>query len=116
MKIVVLTAIAMLAFAANSVLARLAFATANAEPLSYTGIRLAAGAIVLAALLLLRRSPGAPVAVGGAAVVDEEVEESFELQPVTSAANTDAAKTTGAMPRRPTRSRRVRVRVVKSLI
>jgi drug/metabolite transporter (DMT)-like permease len=64
-KIVVLTAIAMFAFAANSVLARLAFATANAEPLSYTGIRLAAGAIVLAALLLLRRSPGAPVAVGG---------------------------------------------------
>lgn len=65
MKIVVLTAIAMLAFAANSVLARLAFATANAEPLSYTGIRLASGAIVLAVLLLLRRRPGTPVTIGG---------------------------------------------------
>lgn len=65
MKIVVLTAIAMLAFAANSVLARLAFATANAEPLSYTGIRLASGAIVLAVLLLLRRMPGTPLTIGG---------------------------------------------------
>lgn len=65
MKVVVLTAIAMFAFAANSVLARLAFATANAEPLSYTGIRLASGALVLAALLLLRRAPGTPVAIGG---------------------------------------------------
>lgn len=65
MKIVVLTAIAMLAFAANSVLARLAFATANAEPLSYTGIRLASGAVVLAVLLLLRRMPGTPLTIGG---------------------------------------------------
>lgn len=65
MKIVALTAVAMLAFAANSVLARLAFATANAEPLSYTGIRLASGAVVLAVLLLLRRMPGTPVTIGG---------------------------------------------------
>ena len=65
MKVAVLTAIAMLAFAANSVLARLAFATANAEPLSYTGVRLASGAIVLAALLMLRRQPGARFAFGG---------------------------------------------------
>ncbi len=65
MKVVVLTAIAMFAFAANSVLARLAFATAHAEPLSYTGIRLASGAVVLAALLWLRRAPGAPVTIGG---------------------------------------------------
>ena len=46
-----LTAVAMVAFAANSVLARLAFATADAEPLSYTGIRLAAGALTLALVL-----------------------------------------------------------------
>ena len=44
----------MLAFAANSVLARLAFATAGAEALSYTGIRLAAGAMTLALLLAAR--------------------------------------------------------------
>ena len=43
-KLVLLTALAMLAFAANSVLARLAFATAAAEPMAYTGIRLASGA------------------------------------------------------------------------
>lgn len=65
MKIAVLTAVAMLAFAANSVLARLAFATANAEPLSYTGIRLASGAVVLGGLLALRRTRGAPFTVGG---------------------------------------------------
>jgi drug/metabolite transporter (DMT)-like permease len=64
-KVAVLTAIAMLAFAANSVLARLAFATANAEPLSYTGVRIASGAIVLAALLMLRRQPGTRLAFGG---------------------------------------------------
>jgi drug/metabolite transporter (DMT)-like permease len=55
MRAILLTAAAMVAFAANSVLARLAFATAGAEPLSYTGIRLAAGAITLALLLALRR-------------------------------------------------------------
>jgi len=55
MRTVILTSIAMIAFAANSVLARLAFATAGAEPLSYTGIRLAAGAVTLALLLLARR-------------------------------------------------------------
>lgn len=55
MKTVMLTVVAMVAFAANSVLARLAFATADAEPLSYTGIRLAAGALTLALLLAARR-------------------------------------------------------------
>jgi drug/metabolite transporter (DMT)-like permease len=64
-KLAVLTAIAMLAFAANSVLARLAFATADAEPLSYTGVRLGSGAIVLAALLMLRRQGGTRLALGG---------------------------------------------------
>ena len=56
MRLILLTALAMLAFAANSVLARLAFATAGAEPTSYTGIRLAAGAITLAILLATRSS------------------------------------------------------------
>ena len=55
MRTIALTTIAMVAFAANSVLARLAFATAGAEPLSYTGLRLAAGAVTLGVLLLLRR-------------------------------------------------------------
>jgi drug/metabolite transporter (DMT)-like permease len=54
MRTIALTAVAMVAFAANSVLARLAFATAGAEPLSYTGLRLLAGAVTLAILLLAR--------------------------------------------------------------
>lgn len=54
MQIVVLTALAMVAFAANSVLARLAFATAGAEPLTYTGVRLASGAVTLGLLLVVR--------------------------------------------------------------
>ena len=54
MQIIVLTAPAMVAFAANSVLARLAFATPGAEPLSYTGVRLASGAVTLGLLLIVR--------------------------------------------------------------
>jgi drug/metabolite transporter (DMT)-like permease len=54
LKIILLTALAMVAFAANSILARLALATAGAEPATYTGIRLAAGALTLGLLLLLR--------------------------------------------------------------
>lgn len=53
-KLILLTALAMLAFAANSVLARLAFATAGAEPMAYTGIRLGSGALALGLLLALR--------------------------------------------------------------
>jgi drug/metabolite transporter (DMT)-like permease len=54
-RVAILTTVAMFAFAANSVLARLALATGEAEPLSYTGIRLAAGAIVLFAIVHLRK-------------------------------------------------------------
>ena len=62
MRTIALTVVAMVAFAANSVLARLAFATAGAEPLSYTGLRLAAGAVTLAILLLARERK---LALGG---------------------------------------------------
>lgn len=60
-KLVLLTALAMLAFAANSVLARLAFATAGAEPMAYTGIRLASGAAALGLLLAVRGRPLSPI-------------------------------------------------------
>lgn len=55
MRTISLTVVAIVAFAANSVLARLAFATTGAEPLGYTGIRLASGAVVLFALLGVRQ-------------------------------------------------------------
>lgn len=46
-----LTAIAMVAFAANSLLARLALADGGMGPLAFTGIRLVAAAVVLALLM-----------------------------------------------------------------
>lgn len=54
LRTILLTALSMLAFAANSILARLALATAGAEPATYTGIRLAAGALTLGVILLVR--------------------------------------------------------------
>lgn len=54
LRIALLTAVAMLAFAANSVLARLALADGTIDALGYTGIRLAAGALMLFAILRYR--------------------------------------------------------------
>lgn len=53
MRIGALTGIAMLAFAANSVLARLALAGSDLNALGYTGVRLLSGAIVLIPFLYL---------------------------------------------------------------
>lgn len=50
----VLTALAMLAFAGNSVLCRAALQDSAIDPASFTTIRLLAGAITLAALVALR--------------------------------------------------------------
>lgn len=55
MQAVPLTAVALLAFAANSLLARLALGGRMIDPWAYTGVRLAAGAAVLALLLRSRR-------------------------------------------------------------
>ena len=54
LKIAILTAITMLAVAANSVLARLALSDGDIDPLTYTGIRLASGALILAIIFRLR--------------------------------------------------------------
>lgn len=56
MKLIILTAIAMIAFAANSVLCRLALEGHHIDAASFTSIRLAAGAIALLGILLVRRS------------------------------------------------------------
>jgi drug/metabolite transporter (DMT)-like permease len=55
----------MLAFAANSVLARLALAPGDLGALGYTGIRLVSGAAMLAALLYIRRDGEARRLVAG---------------------------------------------------
>lgn len=59
MRLVLLTAVAMLAFAANSVLARLALTAPGGDPLVFTGIRIASGALTLGLLLGLRAGPAA---------------------------------------------------------
>ena len=53
-KIALLTALAMLAFAANSVLNRVALAEGEADALTYTGVRLASGALMLVLILTWR--------------------------------------------------------------
>ena len=58
LRVAWLTTVAMLAFAANSVLARLALSTGAIDALAYSGIRLASGALVLALILWLRGSRG----------------------------------------------------------
>ena len=66
-RIALLTALAMVAFAANSVLNRLALAAGEADALSYTGIRLASGALILAAILAARGARPRLRRVGGSA-------------------------------------------------
>jgi len=50
------TALAMLAFASNSLLCRLALRSAHIDPISFTSVRLISGALMLAVLVLLRRT------------------------------------------------------------
>ena len=54
-RLILAVAVSLLAFASNSVLARLALGTGEAEPLAFTGLRLISGAAVLWGLTALRR-------------------------------------------------------------
>lgn len=56
-RIVVLVALAMLAFAANSIFARLALGAGHIDAAGYTGVRMLSGAATLALLLLSQRRP-----------------------------------------------------------
>ena len=60
MRLFLLTSLTMLAFAANSVLNRLAVDSGAADPASFAGVRVAAGAGVLVALVLLRGGGALP--------------------------------------------------------
>lgn len=55
MRLFVLTSLTMLAFAANSVLNRMALADNLIDPISFAVIRLGSGALILTAIVLLRR-------------------------------------------------------------
>lgn len=64
LRTISLTVVAMLAFAANSLLCRLALQQASIDPASFASVRLASGALALAVIVRLRprTRPGAPSA------------------------------------------------------
>lgn len=57
MRLFILTTVAMIAFAANSVLARLALQDGDTDPLVFAALRVFAGVVVLWALIARRRRP-----------------------------------------------------------
>jgi len=57
LRIAGLVLIALLAFAANSILARAALSATSIDPLSFTAIRIGSGALLLAVLVHLRSGP-----------------------------------------------------------
>jgi drug/metabolite transporter (DMT)-like permease len=59
LRTLVLTLIAMLAFAANSILCRLALADGSIDPASFGSLRLVSGALMLVLILRLRGRPAA---------------------------------------------------------
>ena len=69
LRLFLVTALAMTAFAANSVLARLAMATGEAGPWSFTLIRLVSGAVVLALIVSPRRAITSGSWASGAALL-----------------------------------------------
>jgi drug/metabolite transporter (DMT)-like permease len=60
LRTILLTAVAMLAFAANSLLCRLALQQGGIDPAGFTGIRLISGAVMLAVILRLRTRQSSP--------------------------------------------------------
>ncbi len=74
MRLLALVAVVMVAFAANSVLNRLALADGDIGPAAFAAIRLASGALVLAGLVLARggrlplRAPGRALGAGSLAL------------------------------------------------
>ena len=58
MRVLILTALAMLAFAGNSLLCRIALKGTAIDPASFSSIRIVAGALVLAAIVRLRAGAG----------------------------------------------------------
>lgn len=69
LRLILLTSLAMTAFAANSVLARLAMATGEAGPWTFTLIRIVSGALVLAVLVSPKRASGSGSWASGAALL-----------------------------------------------
>ena len=66
-RVALLVVVSVLAFTANPLLARLAVVTREMDALGYTGVRLASGALMLLAIVLVRRARagGAPLRIAG---------------------------------------------------
>lgn len=64
MKLAILTFVALLSFAANSVLTRLGLASNEIDALGFTGVRLVSGALTLAGVLYLRSRVRGDKAIG----------------------------------------------------
>ena len=73
MKVLLLVALALTAFAANSILNRLALTASAIDPVSFTAIRIASGALMLVAIVWARarwmRSTGRAVPAGQGSVI-----------------------------------------------
>lgn len=60
-KTTLLTALALIAFAANSVLCRLALKDGTIDPVVFAQVRIVSGAVFLLPLLIFRRAPAVPL-------------------------------------------------------
>lgn len=73
MKVFFLVALALIAFAANSILNRLALSATAIDPITFTAIRIASGALILAAVVWMRvrwtRAARRPVPAGRGSVM-----------------------------------------------
>jgi drug/metabolite transporter (DMT)-like permease len=69
LKTIALTAAAMFAFAANSLLCRLALQQGGIDPASFSSIRLVSGAVVLFAIVRFKSGPPAPRHANGLAAL-----------------------------------------------
>lgn len=98
LRIATLTVVAMIAFAANSLLCRIALAHLTIDAASFSSIRLLAGALALAVMLRLRRAaPARAAADGWAAVMLFAYVALFSFAYLTLAAGTGALILFGAV-------------------
>lgn len=93
-RVALLTVVAMLAFAGNSVLCRMALKHAGIDPASFTGVRILAGAVVL---LLLAGRPRRPAGSWGSALALFTYAAAFSFAYVNLEAGTGALLLFGAV-------------------
>lgn len=96
-RTIVLTIVAMFAFAANSVLCRLALANSSIDPASFTLVRIASGVLTLWLILALSGSVGSTQGSWSAAVALFTYAAAFSFAYITLPAGTGALLLFGAV-------------------